>query len=473
MQDRFRMLTGGCRTALPRQQTLRALVDWSYDLLSDQERLLFDRLSVFADGWTLEAAEAVCADHGGGRKMGEQSPTKFLGSEEILDLLGHLLEKSMVVAERSADGTARYRLLETLQQYAQERLATRGEGATDALRARHATYFVALGEQVALGMRGPDQVQWSDRLEIERQPPSALEWARPLMRRRSGWSWSPPATNTLHPFLRGWPEARQHRRCLPSQRGADARAQARALRRRVIAVAGPHTPPLGAAERKPSLAEHWATRTFWLTRDATQAVSTTGRYGAGRHHEKALQLSRADGDVYGIRWSLEDLGDMAADEGDSAHAENLYEEALSLARQIGDQFGIASILQCMGNLARTTGKANLAGELIREALSVFMQTVRGRDRIAWCLRDLAFVASASGQPERVVRLLGAADAVREGTGIAVPATSVGTTQETLREARQRLGEVVYAAAWSEGRAMSLPQATAYALEPSAPLFSSS
>ena len=226
-------------------------------------------------------------------------------------------------------------------------------------------------------------------------------------------------------------------------------------------------------ERKLSLAEHLGDTRFGDARQPQAVLYNRAIWLRAPDHEKALQLSRADGDVYGIRWSLEDLGDMAADEGDSAHAENLYEEALSLARQIGDQFGIAAILQCMGNLARTTGKANLAGELIREALSVFMQTVRGRDRIAWCLRDLAFVASASGQPERVVRLLGAADAVREGTGIAVPATSVGTTQETLREARQRLGEVVYAAAWSEGRAMSLPQATAYALEPSAPLFSSS
>ncbi|MBI4625970.1 MAG: TIR domain-containing protein [Verrucomicrobia bacterium] len=108
VHDRFRLLTGGNRTALPRQQTLRALVDWSYDLLSDQERMLFDRLPVFAGGWTLEAAEAVCTDGERGMKTGEQGPTKLLGSEHVLDLLGRRLEKSMVVAERSADGAARY-----------------------------------------------------------------------------------------------------------------------------------------------------------------------------------------------------------------------------------------------------------------------------------------------------------------------------------------------------------------------------
>src|SRR4029078_5554041 len=103
LQDLFRLLTGGSRTAAPRQQTLRAMVDWSYDLLSDQERLLFDRLSVFAGGWTLAAAEAVCGGDGGGRKTGEQGATDLLPSEDVLDLLGHLLEKSMVVGERSAE----------------------------------------------------------------------------------------------------------------------------------------------------------------------------------------------------------------------------------------------------------------------------------------------------------------------------------------------------------------------------------
>ena len=190
VQDRFRLLTGGSRTALPRQQTLRALVDWSYDLLSDQERLLFDRLSVFAGGWTLEAAEAICGDDGEGTSVGGQGPTGLLRSENVLELLGHLLEKSMVVGETSTDGTARYRLLETLRQYGQERLATRGEAATDVLRAQHATYFVALAEQAALGMSGPDQAKWFDHVEIEHGNIRAgLEWGRPLPRRRTGWSW--------------------------------------------------------------------------------------------------------------------------------------------------------------------------------------------------------------------------------------------------------------------------------------------
>ena len=125
LDDRFRLLTGGSRTALPRQQTLRALVDWSYDLLSEQERTLLRRLSVFAGGWTLEAAEAVCAGDG-------------IEDWEILDLLTQLVDKSIVIAEAHGDAT-RYRLLETLRQYGAEKLAASGEEASR--QRAHADWF--------------------------------------------------------------------------------------------------------------------------------------------------------------------------------------------------------------------------------------------------------------------------------------------------------------------------------------------
>jgi tetratricopeptide (TPR) repeat protein len=459
-------------------------VDWSYDLLSDQERLLFDRLSVFAGGWTLEAAEAVCADDGGGRRIGEQGPTEFLRYGDVLDLLGRLLEKSMVLAERSAEGTARYRLLETLRQYAQERLATRGEAATDALRARHATYFAALAELVALGMHGPDQPKWSDRLEIEHDNLRAgLEWGKATN--------APPdrvelvlrlAAPLYLPWLRQGHgrEARQHFETLLSHRNAQRPTRARA--QVLFAVGslalwqdGDDATAWALLNECLSLAEHLGdTRVMADARHNLGVVlSNRGDKAAARlHHEEALRLTRADGDVSGIRWSLDDLADLAADEGNTEHASELCEEALSLARQTGDQHGIASILQTMGTLARATGKAERARELIGEGLSI-MQRIGCQHCIARFLGDLAFVASASGEPERAVRFLGAADALRERTGIVVPTTSVGTIEQTLGEARRRMGEAAYATAWSEGRAMSLPQTTAYALGPSAPILSSS
>jgi predicted ATPase/class 3 adenylate cyclase len=161
LDDAFRLLTGGSRTALPRQQTLRALIDWSYNLLSEQEKILFRRLAVFAGGWTMEAAESVCSGAG-------------IDPKDVLDLMAHLVDKSLIIVTR--DGTeSRYRRLETIRQYAREKMAESGESET--LRNRHMDYFCLLAERFEPGLRGPDQVNLLDGLEIELDNLRAvLEW---------------------------------------------------------------------------------------------------------------------------------------------------------------------------------------------------------------------------------------------------------------------------------------------------------
>ena len=149
LKDRFRLLTRGDTTALPRQQTLRALIDWSFDLLTEHERALLRRLAVFAGGWTLEAAEAVAAD-------GDVSKADVLG------LLANLVEKSLVTLDI---GSERYRLLETVREYAQERLDDSGEG--DSARTRHLAFFLAYAEQARAKIVGPDQGAWLARLDLE------------------------------------------------------------------------------------------------------------------------------------------------------------------------------------------------------------------------------------------------------------------------------------------------------------------
>jgi predicted ATPase/DNA-binding SARP family transcriptional activator len=162
LDDRFNLLTAGIRTALPRQQTLRATIEWSYGLLSEKERVLFRRLAVFMGGWTLDAAEMAC--------QGEE-----IKSDEILNLLYQLVNKSIVIVQDSA-AEPRYRRLESIRQYAHERLLESGE--QQQLRSRHLKYFLQLSEQAETALRGPTQIEWMSRLKDERDNiRAALEWA--------------------------------------------------------------------------------------------------------------------------------------------------------------------------------------------------------------------------------------------------------------------------------------------------------
>jgi non-specific serine/threonine protein kinase len=164
LDQRFRLLTGGSRAALPRQQTLRATLDWSHDLLTEPERALLRRLAVFAGGWLVEAAEAVVADEG-------------LDAAEVLDLLLRLVDRSLVQAEPGVSAETRYRLLETVRQYGLERLREAGEA--EAVRDRHLRWYVDLAERAEPALRGRELVVWLDRLEAEHgNIRAALHWAR-------------------------------------------------------------------------------------------------------------------------------------------------------------------------------------------------------------------------------------------------------------------------------------------------------
>ncbi|HEY9525728.1 MAG TPA: helix-turn-helix domain-containing protein, partial [Anaerolineales bacterium] len=163
LNDRFRLLTGGARTALPRHQTLQAMIDWSHDLLSEPERVLWRRLSIFAGGWSLKAAESICGNEG-------------IETHEILDLLTQLLNKSLLIAEQEQGKETRYHMLETIRQYARDKLWTAGEGAM--MRQRHLAYFVDLAERAEPNLRAFDMVIWLDRLETEQDNIRvAMEWA--------------------------------------------------------------------------------------------------------------------------------------------------------------------------------------------------------------------------------------------------------------------------------------------------------
>jgi len=162
LEDSFRVLTGGARTALPRQQTLRATIDWSYELLTKAERRLLERLAVFAGGCTLEAAEVVCADS---VDAGPEPAAPTIEGVEVLELLSGLVRKSMVTADRRGGEETRYTLLETVRQYAREKLQASGEG--ERLRARHLDYFLQLSQEAEPELKGPEQLEWLNRLAAD------------------------------------------------------------------------------------------------------------------------------------------------------------------------------------------------------------------------------------------------------------------------------------------------------------------
>jgi non-specific serine/threonine protein kinase len=474
VQDRFRLLTGGSRTALPRQKTLRALVDWSYDLLTDLERLLFDRLSVFAGGCTLEAAEAVCADNDQAGFASGGRPSNNLFSQDVLDLLGRLVEKSMLVADAADRGMVRYRLLETLRQYGQERLEAHGRSVTDSVRTQHLSYFAGVAREGALAMSGPDQAEWLERLETELDNiRAALDWGKTMDAPPERVRLALGLCSALHVswMRRGHGrEARQHLKDLLEHRNGQTPSGQRA---HSLIVAGSLAlwqdgdnsrawtllnEGLALAERlgdTPAIAK--------AHQSLGQLLYNRGQYADSRvHHEKALRLGRADGDGLGIRISLENLADLSAEERNVEAAIELYESALAQARDMTDHHGMASVLQSMGWLAHSTGKRGRATGLIGEALSI-MQRIGCLHCSARYLMDLAFVTDISREGERVVCLLGAADALRDRTGIVPSQTSAERLRETLSAARLQMGEDAYASAWNYGRGMTLREATAYAV----------
>jgi predicted ATPase/transcriptional regulator with XRE-family HTH domain len=504
LDDRFRLLTCAGRTALPRQQTLRTAMDWSYGLLAEPEGALLRALSVFAGGFTLEAAEAVGAGApvtppgarcspllpllpapgrapapspagatGGADDRADGAPAGPGG--EVLDLLARLVDKSLVLAEghggetRGAGppsglpgGVVRYRLLETVRQYAAERLTAAGEAR--AARARHAAWCLALAEAAAPHQTGPEQAAWLERLAVEHDNfRTAL--ARCLADARGA-----AAGLRLGSLLAWLWEVRGHH--------AEGRRWLTAL----LARSGAAPPDVRATAL--NLAG-------WLTRDQ-------GDYDAAvRLHEESLALWRQLDDAAGVAASLNHLGVVADARGEPARAWALYEESLALRRTLGDRRAVANSLMNLGIAARQRGEPERAAALFEESLAArralgdsrgvargllnlghvhrdqgspdraaaryraSLALYRGlQDRLgaARCLEGLATVAAARGDAGRAARLGGAAAAMREAVGVPPSPAGRAAVDQTVEAARAALGHAAFAAAWAAGRGTPLEQA---------------
>jgi predicted ATPase/class 3 adenylate cyclase len=324
LDERFRILTGGSRTALPRQQTLRSLIDWSYDLLHEPEKLLLQRLSVFVGGWTLAAAEPVCAGEG-------------VAVAEVLDLMTSLVDKSLVVVDQNSE-PYRYRLLETVRQYARERLLE--SGSSEAVRERHRDCFLALAEEAESKLTGTEQAAWLRRLEGEHDNlRSALESSLVVAGEGTGL-----------------------RLCGALQRFWRTRGHISEGREWCARVLG-----------KVEVEDQTPERAKVLNNAGILAFYQSDLLAARAQHEECLAIRRRLGDRSGIAGSLLNLGNVARGQGDYPAARAFIEESLAIERELGNRRGVARSLNNLGNVVLDQGGYALAQELHLETLAIWRE----------------------------------------------------------------------------------------------------
>jgi tetratricopeptide (TPR) repeat protein len=510
LSSRLSVLTGGARTLPARQQTLRQAIAWSYDLLDRAEQLLFRRLGVFAGGCTLEAAEAVC------------NPDGNLDLD-ILDGLQALLDQSLLQQVERLAGEARFTMLETIREYALERLIETGE--SEALRGEHTTFFRMLAEEAAPKLTGAEQAAWMERLEVEHDNlRAALQWSLEgedpvLGLRLAGALW-------YFWIVRGYLSEGQAWLEQALERNSRAPAPMRALAlSRAGDLAWRLSDPVRATARCEAsltlcreVGDHWGSALSLLVLGHV----AVGQGDAGRaraRYEEALQLFRHVGDTAWIAWALADLGRLAHYQGDYVQVRSRCEESLALARAVGSQecsawalhfLGCAALAQGeeaqaatyaaeslailrklgytlaiamtrgdMGYVALAQGDGARAAACFRESLMIWRE-LGNKYGIATCLEGLAGVASAKGVPtgqghratpaqhlegaQRAARLFGAAEALREAVGGTTVPANRADYDRNVAAVRAQLDEATLTAAWAEGRAMPLEQAITYALE---------
>ena len=464
LDDRFRLLTGGSRTALPRQQTLRAAMDWSYDLLSSKERAVLRRLSVFAGGCTLEAAEAVCA----GKRIKEH---------EVLDLLTQLVDKSLVSAE-TLDGEVRYRMPETIREYAQDRLVASRETAE--VRTRHRTWYLGLAERAEARMSGPEQAMWLSRLEVEHDNlRAALRWSitteeedaetRLRLVAALRWFWD---------YHTHWGEGRKWLEiALAESRDKKLIAHVRVLLGKGLVVfrQGDYARATSLFEESLALA-----RVLGDQKGIAQALYGRGVVtmwqgdfdAATALLEESLEVSRKLEDKWWVARVLVQMGVAARRKGNYAKSVAFCDESLAMFRTLGAKQGIAYALRTTGHAVRLQGDVERAVGLYRQSLALFGEV--GDKWVATeCIEGLALIASAQGYSERAARLFGVAEAARETYGITMPRPEAGDQEHFWAAIRERPEGTAFAADWTEGRAMTLDQAIEYALNVDSPTSRSS
>jgi predicted ATPase len=488
LASRLQLLTGGARDLPQRQQTLRAAMDWSYDLLSAPEQKLFRRLSVFV-GCNLEGVEAVC-------------DTKGDLDLDLLDGMASMVDKSLVQQVEPAKGESRYVMLQTIREYALEKLKASGEEALT--KRAHAAYCLVLAEEEAAEKSSAEGTEWLERFSFEHDNFRAgLGW----LTENGDAEWGLRLGAALFRF---W-EAREHlsegRDCLGKLlRLASAAAptkgreralfaagvlaveqgdyaSADALIRESLEIARQFHDQQGAAVSLNALAviargrgDVAAARSLleesmvlWRELGDQKAVARSlsnlaniaklqGDNARARSlYAECLSLFRELGDRTGVAWSTNYQGDVARDQGDSAAARKLYEQGLVIFRELDDRWGIAGTLADLGSLAREQGDYPRAHAMYRESIKLFQELDHKRG-IARLLECFACAAAVQQEAKRSLRLAAAAAALRQNIGAPLTPAEQTKLEASLQPARQALADVVGTAAWLEGWALPIEKA---------------
>jgi predicted ATPase/DNA-binding XRE family transcriptional regulator len=443
---------GGARDLPERQRTMRATLDWSHDLLHEPEKELFRRLSVFAGGWTLEAAEAV----------GE---AEEVDGEDILALLGNLVEQSLVVAEGAADGSVRYGMLEPVRQYALEKLEESGEAE---VRRRHALWYTWFAGEAEKELAGPDQGEWFDRLETEHdnlrtallwslegnEPDTGLRLAAALWRMWNARGYMQEG--------RGWLE-----RALSSAGGLPSPERARALN-----GAGVIAYQQGDLHSAKELFEKSIEmgRALGDKGIVSRATGNLANFMLGVNEftrardlfEQSLVMDRELDDRSRIAYSLGGLADVYYSMGDIDKGVEYYEQSLALHRELDDRRSIGITLNNLGELAQLQGDLEKAEDLYKQSMTV-VREIDDRWLTVHVLMTMGSLSALQNRQERAVRILAAVDALRRKIGFEFQAHTLADYERAVQLAREALTAEQFEAAWQRGSGMSLGEAARYAM----------
>ncbi|MGI4788398.1 MAG: ATP-binding protein [Janthinobacterium lividum] len=503
LDQRFRLLIGGSRAALPRQQTLRALIDWSYNLLNDQEKAMLSHLSTFAGGWMLSAAEAVCSSKLGADGAG-------IEDWEVLDLLTSLVDKSLIVYAEAVSG-GRYHLLETIRQYAADRLTEAGSAVT--LRRRHMAWCVSLALEARPHLTGAGAKEWLSRLDDEHDN----------LRTALSWNLSEPdgqeARNSEDGlrlaaglwrfwYIRGhWSEGRFHLEAALA-RGSEfttARAgglsalailtqaqggygEARAYLEQALAIfraSGDRVREAGTLGNLGNITEqmgdHAMARSFLeqalalcreLGNRAGEAIhlnnlgnaaQSVGDFRASRvYYEDSLAVYQELGDPSAVAETLASLGGLSAMEGDYLTARVSLEHALDASRETGGRMEEANVLERLGMVAEAQGDYQTARSYLVRAAEAFRE-LQGRLGLVVTLEDFAVLLAHQGNQIGAATLFGNSESTRTEIGTPLALFLRERQEQEFTVLRSALGSEVFTASWEAGRAMTLNEAMDYAL----------